>query len=88
MKIQKIFYVLALGLLIFSLSGATGVMAQGTDNDGKTRQSCCSEGGKPVSECTPEERAACQAKCDTQAQKCDPADCPAPCDPKKGDSGI
>jgi len=89
MKIQKIFYVLVLGLLMLTLTGATGVMAQ-TDKkaDCKSSQSCCPGGGKPISECTPEERAACQPKkCDTKTQKCDPSACKVPCEPKKDESG-
>ncbi len=90
MKIQRIFYVLVLGLLMITLTGATGVMAQNSDKDtgNKSNQSCCPGGAKPVSECTPEEKAACQPKrCDTQTQKCDPSACSVPCDPKKCDSG-
>lgn len=88
MKLQKIFYVLALGLLILTLSGATAVFANG-DNDTKTTQTngaTC----KPISECTPEERAACKSRssCDTQSQKCDPSACSRPSDTKKDDSGI
>ncbi|MCP4706119.1 MAG: hypothetical protein GY865_16085 [candidate division Zixibacteria bacterium] len=95
MKIQKIFYVLVLGLLMLTLTGATSVMAQNSNDNNKTSHSCCPGGGKPITECTPAEKAACQPmkcdtktqKCDTKTQKCDPSACNVPSETKKDNSG-
>ena len=97
MKLQKVFYVLVLGLLMMTLTGATGMMAQNSDQEtsGKSSQSCCPGGAKSAAECTSEERASCQikkcgehaAKCESQTKKCNPSACSASCDHKKDDSG-
>lgn len=92
MKIQKIFLILAVCLLMLTLTGVSGVMAQSLDN---SKSSCC-PGGKPASECTPAEKASCQAKCDSKdlcqntdcEEPCDPSKCSTTCEVKKDDSGT
>jgi len=81
---------MALSLLMLTLTGVSGVMAQSLDN---SKSSCCA-GGKQAAQCTPQEKASCQAKCDSKDcdrtscdKPCDPAKCSATCETKKDDSG-
>ena len=70
MKIQKIFGVFVMSLLMLSLFGATTLMAQNEDKKTETEQSklCCPDGQKV--ECTPEQKATCCP--DGQKVECTP----------------